>query len=182
MRRFLTSLLLVALAAAALATAALAKEMSVSLATGPPTMDAGEPWNAKLLVHGVPEMLAQATPGMTFRNNDSGQTKSFDAKATGRRAPDGQLIYRVRVVLPEGLWEWGLTDSVTERLYEGGVVRVGEPPLEAAPPASSDPTPVPAAADDSLPAWPFAAAGVALVLLLAAAALAVRNRRLQPTA
>ncbi|MBA2615178.1 MAG: hypothetical protein H0U90_05265, partial [Actinobacteria bacterium] len=148
MRRFLTSLLLVALAAAALATAALAKEMSVSLATGPPTMDAGEPWNAKLLVHGVPEMLAQATPGMTFRNNDSGQTKSFDAKATGRRAPDGQLIYRVRVVLPEGLWEWGLTDSVTERLYEGGVVRVGEPPLEAAPPASSDPTPVPAAADD----------------------------------
>lgn len=183
MRRFLISLLLTALAAAALATAALAKDMSVSLASGPPTIDPGEPWNAELLVHGEPDMLNEATPGITFRDNDSGLTKSFDAKASGRRAADGQLIYRARVVLPEGLWEWGLVDGVTDRLYEGGLVRVGEPPVEAAPTASSDPRPAPAVAgDDSPPAWPFVAGGVALVLLLAAAAVAIKNRRLQPTA
>ena len=52
MRRTLALTTFMLLAAAALAGAALAKDMSVALASGAPDVGVGEPWNAQLLVHG----------------------------------------------------------------------------------------------------------------------------------
>ena len=181
MRRFLTTLVLGLVAVGVLASAAAAKEMSVSLASRPPTLDPGKPWTAELLVHGEPAMLKQATPGITFRDRESGETKTFDATATGRRAADGQLLFRARVVLPEGLWEWGLVDGVTDRLYEGGLVRVGDP-ASAAPSTPAPAARVASPASDGAPRWPFVAGGIAVLLLAAVAALVVRNRLLLPTA
>jgi hypothetical protein len=182
MRRFIVRAGLAAVAAATLVAPAAAKEMSVSLASGPPTLDAGKPWTADLLVHGVPDMLKQATPGITFTNIESGETRTFDGKATGQRAADGQLLLRARVVLSEGLWEWGLTDGVTERLYEGGLVRVGDPTASSPAPAPERPAPVAAAGGEDASSWPYVLAGG--VVLAAAAALAwlARRSRLQPTA
>ena len=182
MRRFLGTAAVAALALAVLAPAAVAKEMAVSLASGPPTLDPGEPWTAELLVHGEPDMLTRATPGIVFTSRESGETRTFDGRATGRRAADGQLLLRARVVLPEGLWEWALTDGATERLYEGGLVRVGEPAAAPAPPAAPA-GPAPAAApDDASTPWGLVGAGAVLFLIAVAGALAVRQRRVQPSA
>ena len=134
MRRLLSATLLVLLAAAALATAASAKEMSVSLGTGPPADPPGPggTWTADLLVHGEPDILSQATPGISIRNMDSGATETYAGKATGKTAPDGQLLYRVDVVFPsEGLWRYSLNDGVTDREYEGGTIQIGEPAVAA---------------------------------------------------
>jgi hypothetical protein len=177
MRRFLVTALAVVAAAVPAAPAA-AKEMSVSLASGPPTLDAGQPWMAELVVHGVPDMLEQATPGITFTNRATGETRTFDGKATGERAPDGQFLLRARVVLPEGLWRWGLTDGVTDRLYEGGLVRVSQP--AASKPTAAPESPAPVSAGDRTSPWPFVLVG-SVVLLGAGAALA-RRARVQPTA
>ena len=181
MRRFLVPAFLV-LVAAALAPVAAAKDMSVGLASGPPTLGPGEPWNAELLVHGEPEMLNEATLAITFTNNGTGETKTFNARPTGKRAADGQLIYRARVVIEEqGRWQWGLIDGVTDRLYEGGLVQVGQPVAESPAAPASEPSVAPVASDDSgTPAWPFVLAGGVILLLAAAAALA-RRGRLQPT-
>jgi hypothetical protein len=182
MRRLLTATAVTLVAVAALAASAAAKEMSVALASGPPTLDAGQPWTGELLVHGEPAMLSEATPAITFTDRDSGATRTFDGARAATRAPDGQLVYRVRVVLPEGLWEWGLVDGVTDRFYEGGLVRVGDVSA-AAPPATGEPTPAAAAAaEDGLPTWPMVAGGIAVLLLAGVAALVVRGRRLQPAA
>ena len=182
MRRFLVPALLV-LVVAALAPVATAKDMSVSLSSGgPPALGPGEPWTADLLVHGEPDILAEATPGITFRNSGTGETRTFEARPTGKRAPDGQLIYHARVVIDEeGRWQWGLIDGVTDRLYEGGLVVVGEPAVESPSAPASDPAVAPAASDDGgTPAWPFVLAG-GVVFLLGAAALLARRARLQPT-
>ena len=172
MRRALTLFGVTILAAGALAAVAAAKEMSVSLGSGgPTTMDPGDPWNADLLVHGEPEILAEATPGISIRG-PNGEERTFDARATGRRAADGQLIYRVTVTFPsDGRWSYQLLDGVTERAYEGGTVLVGDAASapaddEAAPRA---PSPAPATAgDDSFPLWPLLggllAAGIAAVV------------------
>ena len=184
MRRLLTATALTLVAAATLAGPAAAKDMSVSLAGGgPPTLDPGEPWNAQLLVHGEPDILAEATPGITIRNRDNGESRTFDARWTGRRAPDSQLIYRARVVFPsEGAWTYTLIDGVTDREYEGGYVRIGDVPAEAAPEASR-PSPAAAPADDgSFPIWPVLAGVGAFLLAAAAALVVVRQRRPQPTA
>ena len=183
MRRFLTTFVLGLVAVASLTGVASAKEMSVALASGPPSLDPGEPWNAELLVHGEPAMLKAAVPGITFTNDETGETRTFAARSTGERAADGQLVYRARVVLhEEGRWQWGLVDGVTDRLYEGGLVQVGEPAATPTPAPSADPAAV-STGDDSLPAWPLAAGAAVLLLLLGGvAALFVRHRRLQPTA
>jgi hypothetical protein len=185
MRSLLTATALALVAAAALTGSAAAKEMSVSLASGPPSgLGPGDPWKAELLVHGEPDMLAEATPGITI-GNGSGGDRMFPAKATGKRAADGQLLYRARVVFPsEGRWTYALTDGVTDREYQGGTVQIGEP---AAAPATPTKTPAssPAAAVDergsSGPPWAFALGGAALLVGAAAVALVVRHRRLQPT-
>jgi hypothetical protein len=184
MRRLLSATGLAVLAAAALAGTAAAKEMSVSLSGGPPPLDPGQPWNARLLVHGEPAMLAEATPAITIRNDDSGETRTFAARATGNRAADGQLIYRVRVVAPsDGWWRYSLTDGVTDREYAGGLLAVGEPATEPTAPAPTRADPVGAATDDdsSLPSWPFVAGGIALVLAAVGVAIALRHRP-QPSA
>jgi hypothetical protein len=186
MRRLLIATALTLVALAALAGPAAGKDMSVSLSGGgpPSNIDPGEPWNARLLVHGEPEILAEATPGITIRNDDTGETRTFDARRTGKRAPDGQLIYRVRVVFPsEGGWSYTLIDGVTDRAYEGSYVQVGDaPPAEAAP-ETSRPSPAAAPADDdSFPLWPVLGGIGAFLLAAGAALVVVRQRRPQPTA
>jgi hypothetical protein len=181
MRRFLVPSFL-AVAVAVLAPAAAAKEMSVSLASGPPTLGPGEPWTAELLVHGEPDILNEARPGITLTSSGTGETKTFVARPTGKHAPDGQLIYRARVVIEEaGRWRWGLFDGVTDRLYEGGLVQVGKPAGEVRGGPASEPGVAPVASGDGgTPGWPFVLAGGVLVLLGAAAVLA-RRARPQPT-
>lgn len=182
MRRFLAPASL-ALVVAVLAPAAAAKEMSVSLSSSPPTLDPGEPWTADLLVHGEPDIVREATPGIMFTNNGTGETHTFTGRPTGKRAPDGQLLYRARVVIEEaGRWQWGLVDGVTDRLYEGGLMVVGNPAAESPSAPASGPTVAPAASDDGgTPAWPFVLVG-GIVLLLGVAAALARRGRLQPTA
>jgi hypothetical protein len=182
MLRALTLFGLALLAAAALSTAAAAKEMSVSLtAGGPASMDPGEPWTADLLVHGDPDILAEATPGVSIRG-PGGEERTFPARATGKRAADGQLIYRTTVTFPsEGRWTYQLLDGVTERAYEGGIVMVGD---VASAPAGGDPaspTPVAAAAeDDSFPLWPLLGGLIAAGLAAIVAVALVRRGRLAP--
>jgi hypothetical protein len=181
MRRLLIATTLTLLVAAGLAVTAAAKEMSVALASGPPSLGPGEPWNAELLIHGEPAILKEATPGIIVRA-DSGETRTFSARSTGKRAADGQLLYRARVVFPsEGRWSYTLIDGISERQYEGGHVTIGN--AERAPAGGTgrpDPMAAPAG-DASPPAWPFIVGGVAFLLAAAAAALALRNR-LHPTA
>lgn len=177
MRRLLSATILVLLAAAALATAASAKEMSVSLGSGPPADPPGPggTWTADLLVHGEPDILSQATPGISIRNTDSGDTETYAGKPTGKKAPDGQLLYRVNVVFPsEGLWRYSLNDGVTDREYEGGTIQIGEPAV--APPSQPEVV-SPASEGAPLPVWPFALGGSLLLLGAAGAAFAIRHRR-----
>jgi hypothetical protein len=164
------------LAAAALAGAALAKDMSVALASAAPGLDAGEPWQAELLVHGEPGMLAEAVPSITIRKTDSGETQTFAAKRLPGRADDGQLRYGAAVVFPsEGLWRYTVEDGITDREYEGGTVQVGTP--AAAPVAStSRPQPVAAADGGGFPAWPLAVGAVTALALAALGAFVLRRR------
>jgi hypothetical protein len=180
MRRLLSATVLLLAAAALLASSAAAKEMSVSLGSGPPADPPGPggTWTADLLIHGEPDILSQATPGIAIRNMDSGETHTYAAKPTGKRAPDGQLLYRVGVEFPsEGLWRYTLIDGITDREYEGGTVQIGEP-AAAAPPQAKPVSP--AAEGTSLPLWPLALGGSLLVLAAVGAALAVRHRRPHP--
>jgi hypothetical protein len=160
-------------AAAALAAPAAAKELSVSLASGPTVSRPGDPWNAQLLVHGEPALLKQAAPSITIEDA-SGRTTTFAAKATGKRAVDGQLIYVTRVVFPtEGTWIYTLSDGLTDRAYEGGSVQIGTPTAAPAPPVSDrDSAP-------AFPIWPLVL-GLALVFAGAGATFIVRRHRLTP--
>ncbi|MBD0290501.1 MAG: hypothetical protein ICV74_04525 [Thermoleophilia bacterium] len=173
----LTALALAVTAAAAITSAAAAKEMSVSISSGGPSpTDPGEPWRAELLVHGEPDILAEATPGITIEG-PGGATRTFAAKPTGTQAPDGQLVYRVNVVFPsEGRWHYTLVDGVTERAYEGGYVQVGTP--AAAAPTASPREPSPAAAatgEDDFPVWPLIS-GLLVVGLIGAGSILVLRR------
>jgi hypothetical protein len=175
MRRALAITAFLALALA-LAGSAYAKEMSVALSAGPPGLDPGDTWNAKLLVHGEPELLKMAVPSITIRNLGSGESRTFAAKQANGKAPDGQLVYRVNVVFPsEGSWRYTLVDGFSDREYEGGTITIGTP-AGAPTSAPSRPEPVAAADDGGFPVWPVASGAAAFVLLAIAAALAVRRR------
>lgn len=176
MRRTLALTALMLVAASVLAATALAKDMSVALASGAPDVGPGEPWNAQLLVHGEPGMLAEATPAITIRS-DSGETQTFAAERLKGRAADGQLRYEARVVFPtEGTWHYTVVDGVTDREYEGGTVRVGTPAV-APTPATPRAQPV-AVADDGggFPAWPLAVGAIVALVLAGAGAFALRRR------
>ncbi len=170
MRRTTTTLVLALVAAGTLALPAAAKELSVSLAAGPTVSEPGDPWSAQLLVHGEPEMLKQATPSVTI-DNGSGTVETFAAKPTSERAADGQLIYQTRVVFPsEGTWRYTISDGLSDRAYEGGSIRIGEP--AAAPATATD-------AETAPPfLWPLVIA-LAVVFAAAGAALVVRRHRLR---
>jgi hypothetical protein len=187
MKRTMTAFALAAIAAATLTAPAAAKEMSVALATSPPTLGPGEPWNAKLLVHGVPDILSEAAPGITIRG-PGGEERTFTARRTGKRAADGQLLYRAKVVFPsEGRWSYQLLDGVTDRAYEGGTVTIGDGTAPAAAPsapadeAAPAQAPVPAGAatsDGAFPLWPLLG-GLLLVGVAAGGTLVlVRRSRL----
>jgi hypothetical protein len=172
MRRTTTTFVLALVAAGTLALPAAAKELSVSLAAGPTVSEPGDPWSAQLLVHGEPEMLKQATPSVTI-DNGSGTVETFAAKPTGERAADGQLIYQTRVVFPsEGTWRYTISDGLSDRAYEGGSIRIGEPAAAPAPATATD-------AETAPPfLWPLVIA-LAVVFAAAGAALVVRRHRLR---
>jgi hypothetical protein len=173
MRRALVATAFLALAFAATAAA---KEMSVALASSPPALGPGDTWNATLLVHGEPDILAEATPSVTIYGPD-GTIQTFAAKRLKKPAADGQLQYRAAVVFPtEGSWRYTLVDGVSDREYEGGTIQIGQP-AGAPTSAPAKPTPVAAPADDGgIPAWPVASGVAAFVLLALAAAFALRRR------
>jgi hypothetical protein len=172
MRRTTTTFVLALVAAGTLALPAAAKELSVSLAAGPTVSEPGDPWSAQLLVHGEPEMLKQATPSVTI-DNGSGTVETFVAKPTGKRAADGQLIYQTRVVFPsEGTWRYTISDGLSDRAYEGGSIRIGEPAAAPAPATGTDGEPAPPLL------WPLVIA-LAVVLAAAGAGLVVRRHRLR---
>ncbi|MDQ3891217.1 MAG: hypothetical protein M3312_11805 [Actinomycetota bacterium] len=157
--------------------------MSVSISSsGPSRTNAGKAWPVKLLVHGESDMLAEATPGIAI-DGPGGAKQTFAAKRTGRRAPDGQLVYRVEVVFPSnGRWHYTIVDGVTDRAYEGGYVQVGPP----ATPASATKPPAPSLAgagtdDAHFPFWPLVFGILAVGLTAAASLLALRRGRPSPT-
>lgn len=140
----------------------------MSLASSPPSgLGPGDPWKAELLVDGEPEMLAEATLAITIGNGSRGD-RTFPAKATGKRAPDGHLLYRVCVAFPsEGRWTYALTDGVTDREYQAGTVQIGEPASAPATPAKAPASSPGAAVDErgsSGPPWAIALGGAALLV------------------
>jgi hypothetical protein len=173
MRRFLAVFVLTALAAGALAGAALAKEGGVELSSTPAGKGPGEPWTPTLhLIRGTPELLAQAKPGVTIRNVDTGERLTFPAEPTA-----DPRVYDVRVVFPEEGWYGVETfDGVSGRSYEiGGQWLIDAPEgtgVPAAPAAS-------VGDESSFPVWPVAAGSTALFLAAVGAALFLRRQRLR---
>jgi len=169
MRRFAVSFLAAVIAAACLATGALAKGRGVELSSTPYGTNAGDPWNTEmLLIDGTPEMLAQAKPGIIIRSDKTGFTQDFAAKPTEKPG-----VYTVEVVFPDkGFWTYEAYDGVTDRSYEFPVVYIDGP--ATAPVSPSVPT---AGNTDAFPVWPFIGGGIAFLLLVAGAALALRQRR-----
>ena len=173
MRRFVGLLVLTALAAGALAGAALAKEGGVELSSTPAGKHPGDPWTPQLMLIGdSPEMLAQAKPGVTIRNTDTGAEATFRGKATG-----DPHVYSVRVVFPsEGWYTVEAFDGATGRAYDiGGQFLIANPdsgaPVAGAPSRG-------APEGGSFPVWPAAGGGAALLLAAVGAALFLRRQRL----
>jgi hypothetical protein len=169
MRRLTWTFVVAAAAAALLAAGAAAKEGGVELSSAPYGLNAGDKWTPTLrLIDGTPEMLEQAKPGIEIRNGKTGEVRDFAATPT-----DDPGVYTVDVVFPhEGFWTYQAYDGVSDRAYEFPVVYIGGPLGAPAAPVT------PAADGESLPAWPFIAGGIAFAILVAAAAFALRQRRL----
>src|SRR5919106_1827967 len=169
MRRTVTIFTLALLAAAALSTAALAKEGGVELSSVPTGINPGEPWTTDLvLVHGTPELLAQAKPGIQITNLDTGQRIDYPA-APGK----GEGVYVVDVVFPEaGTWAYSAYDGVTGRMYDFPAVEITGPaaaPTVKTPAATAK---APSSAGDGFPVWPLVA-GLSVFALAAAAAVVI---------
>jgi hypothetical protein len=172
MRRFLGVLVLTALAAGVLSGAALAKEGGVELSSTPVGKGPGAPWTPTLhLIRGAPELLAQAKPGVTIRNVDTGERLTFSAESTA-----DPRVYDVRVVFPEeGWYRVEAFDGVSGRSYEiGGQWLIDSPEGTAVPAART------ASGDESsFPIWPAAAGSAALLLAAVGAAFFLRRQRLR---
>lgn len=170
MRRLAGVLFLTLVTAAALSGAALAKEGGVELSSTPSGKGPGEPWTTSLvLIDGTPELLAQARPGITIRNVDSGAETTYRAKPTS----DPQ-VWTVRVVFPtEGWWTVNAFDGVTGRSYTIGGQYLIEGPkaTPVAPTASSGD-------GQAFPVWPVTGGAIALFLAAVGAALFLRRQRL----
>jgi hypothetical protein len=173
MRRFAGMLVLVVLAAGALAGTALAKEGGVELSSTPAGKQTGEPWTPMLtLVDGTPELLAQAKPGVTVRNVDTGEEATFRARPTA-----DPHAYTVRVVFSsEGWWVVEAYDGITGRAYEFGGQYLITAPKSAAPIGGAPTRSAPEGG--SFPIWPTALGGSLLLLAAAGAAVFLRRQRL----
>lgn len=185
--------LFAATALAALAVAAPAGAgcwATVGLAPPPATISLGNAWTAELTVlqHGrnpLPD-AADAKPTVTIVNADTGERRTFRAKATD---PAGG-VYTARVVFPsKGAWSYQVHDGFNTaggepvpcaQTHTFGSVDVGG--AGGAKAASSGPPSSPASSSDSssFPAWPVGG-GIAGALV-SAVALAVLLRRRSPRA
>lgn len=173
MRRFAGLLLLTALAAGVLAGAALAKEGGVELSSTPAGKHPGDPWTPQLTLIGDAEgLLAQARPGVTIRNVDTGAEATFTGMATA-----DPHTYSVRVVFPsEGWYTVEAFDGVTGRAYQVGGEFLIANPDSGAPVAGTPSRSIPEGG--SFPVWPAAGGGALLVLAAVGAALFLRRQRL----
>jgi hypothetical protein len=170
MRRFVAVLSLAILAAGVTAGAALAKEGGVEVDGLPVGLKPGDPWETTLYVlEGSPALVAEAAPGITIRNGETGRELIFPARPTA-----DPRAFDVRVVFPAGgLWSVDAYDGLTERSYGigGGQFFVDG--------TTAPVTPRSAPADAGFPVWPTFAASLALVLAAAGAALFLRRQRLR---
>jgi hypothetical protein len=175
MRRFVGMLVLTVLAAATLAGTAVAKEGGVELSSTPAGWNSGDPWTPTLtLIDGSPEMLAQAKPGVSIRNTDTGRRLTFPARPTA-----DPHRYTATVVFPDpGWWIVETYDGITNRNYTVGAGQY----LITAPKSGTPIAGLPAKRapeGGSFPIWPAATGGALLFLAAVGAALFLRRQRLR---
>ena len=142
MRRLMTGLLLM-LVAAALAGPAAAKEANVELGSTPAGLGPGDPWNLGIQVFADPGALAKADPPVVTIRNSSGEETRFPAEPLGTEPG----TYTATVVFPEaGTWTYEVYDSATGRTYEYDPVVIEGPavaPTAGAPATRNRPQPPP---------------------------------------
>jgi hypothetical protein len=173
MRRLLLVLALALVSAAALSAGAFAKEGGVELSSTPTGIGPGDPWTPTMTLIDVDGRLpANAKPGITIRNIETGRTLDYKATPT-----DSAGVYTVRVVFPApGQWDYSAYDGVTDRVYEF--------PAATILPSTPVTTPVPkarASDEGSFPVWPLVGGLGGAGLLAVAAVLAIRSKRFKFT-
>ncbi|HYM64814.1 MAG TPA: hypothetical protein VES61_09060 [Gaiellaceae bacterium] len=177
MRRVMTGLLLM-LMAAALASPAAAKEANVELGSTPAGLGPGDPWNLDILVFADPGVLAKADPPVVTIRNSAGEETRFPAEPFDKNP----ATYKATVVFPEeGTWSYEVYDSATGRTYEYDPVVIQAPAVAPTAGGAGDSQPVSAAvSDDGFPLWPVLVGSFGLALV--AAGLTVFLRRHRPPA
>jgi hypothetical protein len=173
MRRLLLVLALALVSAAAFSAGALAKEGGVELSSTPAGIGPGDPWTPTMTLIDVDGRLpADAKPGITIRNIETGRTIDYEATPT-----DSPGVYTVRVVFPTpGQWDYSAHDGVTDRTYEYPAATI----LPSKPVATAVPK-SPRADEGSFPVWPLAGGLGGAALLALAGLLVVRSRRFKFT-
>ena len=123
MRRLMTGLLLM-LVAAALAGPAAAKEATVELGSTPAGLGPGDPWNLGIQVFADPGALANADPPVVTIRNSAGEETRFPAEPLGTEPG----TYTATVVFPEaGTWTYEVYESAIGRTYEYDPVVIEAP-------------------------------------------------------
>ena len=170
MRRLLFVFALTAVGAAVLATGAFAKEGGVELSSTPFGLGPGDPWNGTLTVFSEDGSTAVASPTITIRNLDTGETQTFAAKPAKVPAAETTQSFRFEAVFPTaGRYRYTVSDGVSDREYEFPIVRiVGDSPVPISGPPAGD--------TSGFPVWPLVG-GLAGAAALALAGLALRSRR-----
>jgi hypothetical protein len=170
MRRLLFVLALTLVSAAALSAGAFAKEGGVELSSAPAGLGPGDPWTPTMTLIDVDGRLpANAKPGITVTNLDTGKTIDYPAVPTGNAG-----VYTVRVVFPTpGQWDYAAYDGVTDRLYEYPATTILAPKTAApaAPPAATQ------GSEGSFPLWPLVGGLGGAGVLALAAIVAIRTGR-----
>jgi hypothetical protein len=172
MRRLLLVFSLAALGAAALATGAFAKEGGVELSSTPFGLGPGDPWNGTLTVFSEEgsNLDLVASPTITIRNLDTGETQTFAAKPAKVPTTETTQSFVFEAVFPTaGRYRYTVSDGVSDRQYDFPIVRiVGDSAVPIAGPPAGD--------TSGFPVWPLVG-GLAGAAALALAVLAVRSRR-----
>lgn len=84
---------------------------TAGLAPPPEGTSPGDTWNAQVTIrqHGITP-LSGVEPSVTIRNDDTGASKTFPAKPTGKPG-----VYEAKVVFPEaGTWSYEVWDGFTQ--------------------------------------------------------------------